>query len=134
MLMARLSFSQSGYPKLIVYNGDTLVALTVKQAVTINVTKLEGEMYQQLADSLSEDRKRLKLVITTQDSLIASLKREGMIQDTMYANCQLIIKDLEAQIKKKDRQIKWLKVQRAVLIASTGVATLGAVIIGVVKK
>lgn len=88
--MTSLSFSQNGYPKWIVYQSDTLVAITEQHLDNINIVKVERDacydaMWEtnMFIDSLEvtidgyENVIRLQQqLVTQQDSLIADMDKE----------------------------------------------------------
>lgn len=89
--------------------------MTVKQAEAVNIVKVQSDRYAELADSLTKDNKNLKVVLTDMQVVMNSMRIERGIQDTLYANANTIIDELNKDLKKAIRRNKWLKIQNAVL-------------------
>ena len=81
MLITTSSFCQNTYPKAIVWNEDTIVAITPTQLQQINITITNYETLQQTCQKLTD-------IITVSDSISRS-------QENIIANHKAIIEKQE---------------------------------------
>lgn len=117
-----MSFSQSGYPKKIVLNNDSLVLITPKQMDVLNALHFKYEAQRSF--------------IVAQNKVLDSCRVALDKAQSDYTNCSSIIEDYEAMIGNRDkiisanallvsdqdRMIRRLKTQ-------TGAIGVGAVIV-----
>jgi hypothetical protein len=123
LLISKLSICQHGYPKLIVYSGDTLVALTVEQATIINLMELQAVKYRDLSDTLVHHSNKKDVVLFDLNTVLKVMHKERELQGQLTAECERTMKQIEKelnkQIKKTNRAAFWGKVAVAVVVAET---------------
>ena len=101
-----LCFSQVGYPRILVLEGDTVIAITKQQQRNLNVLYLKHEYAQIQVDSLEKVaencqdliviNKKLQTTLGVKDSLINK-------KDSVYTQ---IISTKDENITKLERKIK----------------------------
>lgn len=101
-----MCFSQVGYPRILVLEGDTVIAITKQQQRNLNVLYLRHEYAQIQVDSLEKVagncqdliviNKKLQTTLGVKDSLINK-------KDSVYTQ---IISTKEENITKLERKIK----------------------------
>ena len=115
--------SQSGYPKLTLINGDTLILFTPLHVDKMNVTFLELDRTLEINTSLSEEvslfKKSHELLNKQNENLISQV--ESGKQIGVEKDYQIGI--FESEIKSKDKKIKLLKKTRNLF-------TIGGVVVG----
>ena len=101
--MTTWSFSQSTYPKILMNDGDTVVAITPPQLLTVN-RHLNSYIH------LKKMTELLQMDILVSDSLIRSQKTVMQKQDsiTLFQKIQVnesirFVDDLESQLKKQKK-------------------------------
>lgn len=106
--MSKLSFCQNGYPKRIVYAGDTVVCITDAQLVKINRVRMVSEYLQEYSDSLKEDNLKLLEIYRLQKEAFNSSQEESRILEQLNQNLRyevgLLSAELEKQKTKKRRK------------------------------
>jgi len=105
-ILPPLCFSQVGYPRILVLEGDTVIAITKQQQRNLNVLYLKHEYAQIQVDSLEKVaengqdliviNKKLQTTLGIKDSLISN-------KDSIYTQ---IINIKEENITKLERKIK----------------------------
>lgn len=105
-ILPPLCFSQVGYPRILVLEGDTVIAITKQQQRNLNVLYLRHEYAQIQVDSLEKVagncqdliviNKKLQTTLGVKDSLINK-------KDSVYTQ---IISTKEENITKLERKIK----------------------------
>lgn len=95
LLMGKLSFSQAGYPALLIINGDSIGGVTMPQVDSINKTRINLSECDTLARSLQnslnisnrlsivKDRKlsNLRFQLQVKDSVIVTYEKELLLKD-----------------------------------------------------
>lgn len=127
--MIMSSFSQSTYPKIILNEGDTVVAVTPNQLVRINrdlnnfnyLQKSYLNIVNQLsvADSLNTVQKQM---LSTQDEILA-------VESLKFERVMLVNDNLRATFKKEKKETR----NKALLIGG-GVGLSIGFIVGVIIK
>lgn len=127
--MIMSSFSQSTYPKIILNEGDTVVAVTPNQLVRINrdlnsfnyLQKSYLNIVNQLsvADSLSTVQKQM---LSTQDEILA-------VESLKFERVMLVNDNLRTTFKKEKKETR----NKALLIGG-GVGLSIGFIVGVIIK
>lgn len=127
--MIMSSFSQSTYPKIILNEGDTVVAVTPNQLVRINrdlnsfnyLQKSYLNIVNQLsvADSLNTVQKQM---LSTQDEILA-------VESLKFERVMLVNDNLRTTFKKKKKETR----NKALLIGG-GVGLSIGFIVGVIIK
>jgi hypothetical protein len=105
-ILPPLCFSQVGYPRILVLEGDTVIAITKQQQRNLNVLYLKHEYAQIQVDSLEKVaencqdliviNKKLQTTLGIKDSLINN-------KDSIYTQ---IINTKEENITKLEKKIK----------------------------
>lgn len=110
------TFSQDGYPKMIVYDNDTAVLISTNQMKELNLLYIEKNYYNQLSTkleelngSLSEQNNKLKLT----NSL---LNEQNRFKDTIIVNKDVIIKSLNKDINKNKKFNRTLLITNSISI------------------
>ena len=110
-----MSFCQSGYPKKVIINRDTVVALTPEQVKTINISYLQlqevkeyNALYKKTIDSYS-------VLLPVYDNTVQDLKNIIAIQENTISNKDELISVITNSDKKKAREIKILEIQNKIL-------------------
>lgn len=129
LLMIMSSFSQSTYPKIILNEGDTVVAVTPNQLVRINrdlnsfnyLQKSYLNIVNQLsvADSLNTVQKQM---LSTQDEILA-------VESLKFERVMLVNDNLRTTFKKEKKETR----NKALLIGG-GVGLSIGFIVGVIIK
>lgn len=113
--MIKLSFSQEGYPRKIIIDKDTVCAITIAQVDSVNKAFVNNDKCNEEKDSLNSQINNYETLVEGQDRVIASQGKEIEIQKNISAEKDTIIASDEKLLKKQNRQVKWLKLQRNVL-------------------
>lgn len=130
--MSVSGFSQAGYPRLIVLpEGDTVVAITKGQMDALLLTKVAVE---EKSDSLREMNlyvEDLKVQVRQRDTSIVELTRQRDIANTRATSSAEMVTKLETSLKKAERKIKWLKLQKGIIgvVAIAEAAVLAFILI-----
>lgn len=109
------AFSQVDYPRKAVIDKDTVCIISIEQARTINNVFIDRDECNELKDSLSSQVKTYSALVSEQDKLIASQGKEIEIKENIIAEKNVIIESDSKLLKKQNRQVKWLKLQRNIL-------------------
>lgn len=115
LLTGSYSYSQSGYPKLILWEGDSVAILSIGQMRALNLAKLSfdecGEMNSSLLqlDSLS----RAELAIKEQ--LIENKDQQLLVAERRLNGAEATISTLVSQIQWKTT---WQRLQGGVLLGA----------------
>jgi len=126
-MISNLLYSQAGYPKLIVYNGDTVVAVTRYQVERLNIAH---EVWQ---GSIQQNALLLNAVdschtgFLAADSAIYSLQSTIVIDNILIQHQSDIIDTLTSVIKDQKRVIHRLRIRKSL---SQVVGTVLAVAVG----
>lgn len=124
-ILPLLSFSQSGYPKVMVINGDTLVAITKNQQRKINLVKIERDYYRQYADSLEIGAHLLDVALVDCKELNNHFKTEIEAMKRLSHEQKRFIRELRADYKELGIENERLKKITGLLLGySIGVTIL----------
>jgi predicted RNase H-like nuclease (RuvC/YqgF family) len=118
MLMVLLSFCQDTYPRMMVINGDTVVAVTVRQAKKINRTFAKEEYYRTENDSLEKKIILLETKIENNTITIGNksfqidkfeniLANEQEFTDELEETLEVVYDELRKE-KRKNKFKKWI--------------------------
>lgn len=108
--MPLLSFSQNGYPKVILINGDTLIAITKNQQRRINLVKVERDYYEQYSDSLNVATDLLDIALVDCKELTDHFNKEIGNMKKLSTEQKRFIRQLRADFK--DQGIKMERIKR----------------------
>jgi len=118
MLMGQSLYCQDTYPRLMVIEGDTVVAITVRQAKKINKSFVQEEYYRTVNDSL--EKKIVLLETKVKNGSIIIGHREFQINqyEDILANERSFTQELENTLdlvydelkreKRKNKFKKWV--------------------------
>lgn len=129
LLIAKLAICQDGYPKKVVINGDTVIAITIAQMTIINGLHISLEECREHRDSLLATVDSCQLLSNLCDSTTTRLLSIIAIQDTAIAEKTGIIYQAESSNKKQQKEIKRLYNIGAIYKVSTGVLGILAAIL-----
>ena len=110
MIVPLLSFSQNGYPKVILINGDTLIAITKDQQRRINLVKVERDYYKEYADSLNVATDLLDIALVDCKELTDHFNKEIGNIKKLSTEQKRFIRQLRADFK--DQGIKMERIKR----------------------
>lgn len=127
MLMNLSVICQTVYPRKVVIDNDTATLISIEQTKTINKVFVDRDECNELKDSLNSQIKTYDALVKEQKNIITAQDERIEIQKKIVEEKDVIIASDEKLLKKQNRQVKWLKVQRMVL--SVAVLTLGITVI-----
>lgn len=105
-ILPPLCFSQVGYPRILVLEGDTVIAITKQQQRNLNVLYLKHEYAQIQVDSLEKVAENCQDLIVINKKLQTTLRiKDSLInnKDSIYTQ---IINTKEENITKLEKKIK----------------------------
>ena len=102
-------FSQSGFPKILIINGDTLVAITKNQRDKINLVKIERDYYKQYADSLEVGAYLQEVALVDCKELNKHFEREIEANNLLNKEQRRFIKELREDYKEHSMKIEKLE-------------------------
>lgn len=122
--MAISSYSQIGFPRIIKYGSDSVVAITFEQMKKINITKIERDSYKQIADSLKVEVDLYEYESKIGINMLQNLQKQVSLQDSLLKKdreIELILQNDNNFLKKKIKKEKTLKT--IVYILGSGIIT-----------
>lgn len=130
-MIATSVYSQGSYPKKIVFEGDTLVAITEQHMKRVNKAFVRESSYKQTIDSLGVKVVLLNTKSYNDSVIISKLKQDVSTMENINKN-NLVINDrlksdLEStdnELNKVSRKSKWQKVLLGVSVAVNVVLTI----------
>lgn len=128
ILIVKCSISQTGYPKLVLINSDTVCAVTIAQLDSINAEHINLMECRELKDSLDSQFKVCEDLVKDQKEIISSQDKEIKIQKDITGEKNKLLAIEEDRNKKLERKAKWLKLQRNILTVAV-VALTGALLL-----
>lgn len=102
----QLAFCQSGYPKLIIYKGDSIVAFTPAQAKTLQIAKINCDEIAERNDSLKVQIDDALNIISLQKQALNSYDRERQLNTLLTANNEGRDKEYQNTIDNLNKQLK----------------------------
>ena len=120
-LMSLYSFCQTGYPRLMVIDKDTIVALTIPQLKKVNISFVKLDFQKEMNDTLNSIISSYKQAIETQKHLNASYENQISLKNGIIVEDDAIRSHSKKIELKQTRQIKWLKIQRTTFLAATAI-------------
>lgn len=126
VLLPSSSFSQSGYPRLIHYNGDSVVAITLPQLNALNlmhVSYVYG-LNLHLWDSVQLDNyqaleKNLSDQLAIKDEMLSGQARQLSFYKDLSITTQGQTADLNRNLQRSQSQKRFFACTAAVLLVST---------------
>lgn len=122
--MSKLAICQTGYPKIVVFENDTVVALTRAQMKKINSLHLHYEECKETNVLLEGTLDSCKAIFAVYDSMLFNLKDQRNILEEGAKESKKVITEMVKLDEKKNRKIKHLTAQNKLLKAG-GVILLG---------
>lgn len=119
MLINLLSISQTVYPKKAVIDNDTVCIISIEQVKTLNKVFIDKDECLELKDSLNSQIKTYDALVGEQKKIISAQDERIAINKNIIAEKDTIIESDEKLLKKQNRKLGWLKLQRTVLAVST---------------
>jgi hypothetical protein len=114
-MISNLSFSQSGYPKQIVIDKDTLVAITPQQVKTLNLLNVDFKECNDIKKALILKVESDSLLITKQNEYEGLLVKRLDAQDVVMKNDNIIYKSLQSDLDKANKLCKKEKVKVGIM-------------------
>lgn len=109
LLIPMLGFSQDGYPKMVIKDGDTLIEILPKHLVKINQTKFDLEYFKEksvLQDSLNSN---LKTQVSELELNIEDYKEVTSLKDSIINEKHFqyqTVADENEVLKKNEKKLK----------------------------
>lgn len=130
LLVSANAFSQNGYPKASLINGDTVVLITVPQMDFLNELSIKYQNASQQLQNCEETEVLMQSNIAYQDSIISAQERVQSLMLAQAKNSLDLIDVLSKENNRSARKINWLRWQRNGL----GALLFGAVAYIVLSK
>lgn len=115
--------SQQDFPRLILIDGDTLVAFEPEQVTKMNVVILSLDECREIQQSLEEENDLLLEKTTNLESQKENLKEQSETMSKINTEKTEQVNILTDENKKKDKRIKLLKKSRTLFV-------LGGILVG----
>ncbi len=127
--MTKLAICQDGYPKKVVLsNGDTIIAITVQQMQIMNSIHISLEEYRTIDSITTGALDSCTILTSLQDKIIEEYKDQVVIyQDAVLEKNGVIAKAVITD-KNQKKEIKQLTRYNNILKGSTIIATIVAII------
>jgi len=104
-------YSQNGYPKQIVINKDTLVAINMQQVKTLNLLQLDYIECLDTKNALIVKIKEDSILISKQREYEALLNNRLTAQKDIIANDNVIYQNLKSDLEKSNKLYKREKIK-----------------------
>ena len=135
VLLSSYSLAQTGYPKRITLDGDTVNCYTDEQVVKINQVYIQRNQYRELYDTCVEQNERRNIVIEELQRVNESFLKERKDAESVIMTGASIITEERILNKKQKRKVKFLKIKvkfvKGILSTATILASTAAVTFGV---
>lgn len=126
--MSKLAICQTGYPKIVVYENDTVVAVTKEQMKKINSLHLHYEECKETGHLVQAALDSCKTVFAIYDTMLINLKdQRNVLQEGANESRKVITQMVELD-EKKNKKIKRLTAQNKLLKAGGAIVLAVAVI------
>lgn len=123
--MSQSVFCQAAFPRKAVIDNDTVCILSIEQTKVINKVFVDRDECNEMKDSLNSELTNYGDLVQVQKQVIASQDKEIDIHKKIISEKDVIIESDSKLLKKQNRQVQWLKIQRTVLggiaISLTGI-------------
>lgn len=123
--MATSAFSQIGYPKIIKYGSDSVIAITFEQMKRINIVKVERDSYKEISDSLFSQVELYEQEKKIGFNMLENCNSRLILKDTIILKEQKINLILNDENKRLTKQIKKEKTLKAVIYSIGGAFIAG---------
>jgi len=129
VLLFLTTYCRNEYPRIIVYEGDTLVLITMNQVDSLNITYATVDEYKEFNDSLKASIIEYELVIIKDKQIIKNLTDKNKACTGVVGEKDIIIEEHEKDNKKLKNKNKRLKFFNRILTATTTVLAVVVVIV-----
>lgn len=123
--MSKLAICQTGYPKIVVFENDTVVALTRAQMKKINNVHLHYNECKETKALLEGTLDSCKVIFAIYDSMLINLKDQRNTLEEGAKESKKVITEMVKMDEKKNRKIRNLTLQNKLLKAG-GILVLAA--------
>jgi pectate lyase len=123
--MSKLAICQTGYPKIVVFENDTVVALTRAQMKKINNLHLHYNECKETKALLEGTLDSCKVIFAIYDSMLINLKDQRNTLEEGAKESKKVITEMVKMDEKKNRKIRNLTLQNKLLKAG-GILVLAA--------
>ena len=110
-MISNLSFSQNGYPKQVVINKDTVVAINMQQVKSLNLLKVDFDECSDIKNALILKIKEDSILISKGHEYESLLNSRLNAQDKVITNDNIIYKSLQIDLEKSQKLYKREKVK-----------------------
>jgi len=118
--MSSYSYSQTGYPRRIVYNGDTVIAITQKQMQSINLAHVSWRECIEVQDSLLNTLDSCSVAFSLYDTTIQNLRGEINLLQRSIADRDSVIYTHQGILTSKNKEIKRLRTKCSIVSIGAG--------------
>lgn len=125
LLTSKLAICQTGYPKIVVFENDTVVAITKVQMKKMNNLHLHYEECKETNTLLESTLDSCKAVFAIYDTMLINLKDQRIILQEGAKESKKVISQMVELDEKKNKKIRNLTLQNKLLKAG-GILTLAA--------
>lgn len=109
MVIAQLSLAQSGYPKRILFDGDTVIAFLDRQVNLVNYNKVSYDECSEIKASYSKEVSLLKKSLVAEKLATEKLQENISLLQDIESEKDFQIQELKNDGEKKDKRIKLLR-------------------------
>lgn len=109
--MSKLAICQTGYPRTVVLENDTVVAITKAQMKKINNLHFHYQECKETNQLLTSTIDSCKVTFALYDTMILNLKDQIVIYQQGATESKTIMKEMVALDEKKNKQIRKLTAQ-----------------------
>jgi hypothetical protein len=128
LLLSKSSISQTGSVKLIVYLGDTMVAMSIKDLTKANLMENEAVKYRDLSDTLAHHSNKKDIQLFSLETVLSAMGVEKTEWSKLVEDCKgsrsKLQDELNRMIRKYNRAAFWSKVAVAVVAVETVILIL----------
>lgn len=128
LLMSISVYCQSGYPKKILLDKDTVIAITPTQLKTINIEHINYMECSELLLLKNAVVDSMTKIIALQDFVTSNLQQQISVRDNYISDKNTVIQALYGGTAVRDKMIKKLQNQNSVLKVITVIGIVSATI------
>lgn len=121
--MGQLVFCQVSYPNKAVIDRDTICQITIPQLKKINECFVRVEYLQSLNDTLEAEQEQFYDALSRGILIEQSLVRQINALEQQNKLLHGMVFDYEKEVEKKDKKLKWVKLQRTTFAITSVVLT-----------
>lgn len=107
--MGQSVISQPGYPKKIVFNNDTVVAITIHQVGQLNQLKIDRAECLEVSDSLSSRIDLYKMLQGAKDTIELAQERQIQACTIALMETSFVARKFEQKYRKQKRRKNFYK-------------------------